>query len=123
MLQQANARFTTAIEANDVLAAIQADDAFHALFVSTARNSEIQHALERLMPKVRRLEIARFSSLVGRSSILQHQAIIAACEQKRASQAAELAEQNWLSLGQLIVQSLENQQPEPIDLKGNEALS
>ena len=75
-LQQANARFTAAIEANDVLAAIQADDTFHALFVSTARNSEIQHALERLMPKVRRLEIAQFSSLAGRSSILQHQAII-----------------------------------------------
>jgi DNA-binding GntR family transcriptional regulator len=122
-LQQANASFTAAIEANDVLAAIQADDAFHTLFVSAARNGEIQRALERLMPKVRRLEIAQFSSLAGRSSILQHQAIIAACEQKRTPQAAELVEQNWLSLGQLIVQSLENQQREPLAPKENEALS
>lgn len=121
-LQQANMRFTAAIEARDVPAAIQADDAFHACFVSAARNGEIQRALERLMPKVRRLEIAQFSSLAGRTSILQHQAIIVACEQQHPLQAAELVEQNWLSLGQLIVQSLEQQQG-PLAPKENEAES
>jgi DNA-binding GntR family transcriptional regulator len=108
-LQQANIRLTVALEANDVRAAIQADDAFHTVFVSIARNSEIQRALERLMPKVRRLEIAQFSSLAGRTSIQQHQAIIAACEKRQPILAADLTEQNWLSLGQLIVQSLDAQ--------------
>ena len=91
------------------IAAIQADDNFHDTFVKAAHNSEIQHTLERLMPKVRRLEIAQFGSLAGRSSVQQHQAIIAACQQKQSKQAADLIEQNWLSLGQQIVQSLDNQ--------------
>ena len=108
-LQQANDRLALALEANDVIAAIQADDAFHGIFVSAARNNEIQRTLERLMPKVRRLEIAQFGSLAGRSSVRQHQAIIAACERRQSMQAADLTEQNWLSLGQLIVQSLDNQ--------------
>jgi DNA-binding GntR family transcriptional regulator len=44
-------------------------------------------------------------------SVLQQQAIIAACEQGLSDQAALLTEQNWLNLGRLIVQSLdENQQ-------------
>jgi DNA-binding GntR family transcriptional regulator len=123
MLQQANASLEAALEMRNVIAAIQADDAFHEVFVRVARNSEIQRALERLMPKVRRLEIAQFSSLAGRSSVLQHEAIIAACEQKQTAQAAELAEQNWLSLGQLIVQSLEEQQQELPAPQENEVLS
>jgi len=57
------------------------------------------------MLKVRRLEYAQFSSLAGHTSVLQHQAIIAACEQGSPERAATLAEQNWLSLGQLIVRS------------------
>lgn len=121
-LQNANQSLMAALETQDVLAAIRADDAFHDIFVNVARNSEIQRALERLMPKVRRLEIAQFSSLAGRSSVRQHQAIIAASEQKQAAQAAELAEQNWLSLGQMIVLALENQQQEPLAPTENEAL-
>jgi DNA-binding GntR family transcriptional regulator len=110
-LQRANDALARALETNDVIAAIQADDAFHAIFVHVACNTEIQRTLERLMPKVRRLEIAQFGSLAGRSSVLQHQAIIAACEQRQPMQAADLTEQNWLSLGQLIVQSLDEQEP------------
>jgi DNA-binding GntR family transcriptional regulator len=110
-LQQANDRFALALEAPDFMAAIEADDAFHGLFVSIARNTEIQRALERLMPKVRRLEMAQFASLAGRSSVQQHQAILSACEQRQPGRAAELSEQNWLSLGQLIVQSLDEQEP------------
>ena len=121
-LQSANEHLIAALDRNDVFAAIQADDAFHDVFVKAARNSEIQRALERLMPKVRRLEIAQFSSLAGRSSTLQHQAIIAASAQKQAQQAAELAEQNWLSLGQLIVLAFENQRQEPLISTENEAL-
>lgn len=121
-LLSANERLIAALTRNDVLAAIQADDAFHDVFVKAARNSEIQRALERLMPKVRRLEIARFSSLAGRASALQHQAIMTASAQKQAQQAAELTEQNWLSLGQLIVLALENQQQGPLTPTENEAL-
>ncbi len=111
-LQQANDTLMLALEANNVTDALQADDSFHALFVRVAHNDEIQHSLERLMPKVRRLEYAQFSSLAGHSSVLQHQAIITACEQGLPELAATLAEQNWLSLGQLIVKSFT--QPEKV---------
>ncbi len=104
-LGQANDTLVQALETSNVVDALQADDRFHALFVRVAHNYEIQHSLERLMPKVRRLEYAQFSSLAGHSSALQHQAIIAACEQRLPELAATLAEQNWLSLGQLIVKS------------------
>jgi DNA-binding GntR family transcriptional regulator len=80
------------------------------VFVRASANREVQHTLDRLMPKVRRLEYAQFGSLAGHTSVLQHQAIIAASEQRLAAQAASLTEQNWLNLGRLIVQSLDNNQ-------------
>src|SRR5438876_82346 len=109
-LRQANESLIAALEAADVTRAIQADDRFHDVFVRASANREIQHALDRLMPKVRRLEYAQFSSLAGHTSVLQHQAIISACEQRLSEQAASLTEQNWLNLGQLIVQSLDDNQ-------------
>jgi DNA-binding GntR family transcriptional regulator len=107
-LRQANDRLVAALEANDVMGAIQADDSFHHALVRASGNNEIQHVLDRLMPKVRRLECAQFGSLAGHTSVLHHQAIIAACEQRLTAMASTLTEQNWLSLGQLIVQSLDD---------------
>ena len=109
-LRQANESLVAALETGDVTRAVQADDRFHDVFVRASANREIQHALDRLMPKVRRLEYAQFSSLAGHTSVLQHQAIISACEQRLSEQAASLTEQNWLNLGQLIVQSLDDNQ-------------
>ncbi|MEO8972137.1 MAG: GntR family transcriptional regulator [Ktedonobacteraceae bacterium] len=104
-LRRANDDLVMALDTNNVAAALQADDVFHHIFVHVANNHEIQHTLEYLMPKVRRLEYAQFSSLAGHTSVLQHQTIIAACEQRSPERAATLTEQNWLSLGQLIVRS------------------
>ncbi|HLJ36091.1 MAG TPA: GntR family transcriptional regulator [Ktedonobacteraceae bacterium] len=104
-LRRANDDLIIALETNNVTDALHADDMFHRIFVRVANNHEIQHTLEYLMPKVRRLEYAQFSSLAGHTSVLQHQTIIAACEQRSAELAATLTEQNWLSLGQLIVRS------------------
>jgi len=94
-------------DSSSVLQAIAADDEFHGVLLQAADNREITSALERVMPKVRRLEYAQFGSLAGRKSVRQHEAIIAACEQGDAGKAAALVEENWLSLGQLIAASLE----------------
>ena len=110
-LRQTNESLVAALEAVDVTRAVQADDRFHDVFVRASANREVQHTLDRLMPKVRRLEYAQFGSLAGHTSVLQHQAIIAACEQQLSAQAASLTEQNWLNLGHLIVQSLDNNHP------------
>src|SRR3954470_5227058 len=76
-MREANARFTEALQAADVDAALQADDDFHGVFVHAAANQEIARALDRLMPRIRRLERLRFGSLSGRASVKQHEQIIA----------------------------------------------
>jgi len=109
-MRDANEQLATLIAAVDstaVLQAIAADDRFHQVLLAAAGNQEIIIALDRIMPKVRRLEYAQFGSLAGRKSVQQHAAIIAACERGAATEAASLVEENWLSLGHLVVASLE----------------
>ena len=111
-MRAANTAFAAAIAAADpsdpdtIARAIAADDRFHGVLLSAADNEELMRALERLMPKVRRLEYAQFGSLAGRRSVQQHEAIIAACALGSAAEAAQLVEDNWLSLGRLIEHGL-----------------
>ena len=107
------ARHIAAPGAASVFAAIQADDRFHAALLDAAGNREVPRALERVMPLVRRLEFAQFGSLAGRKSVQQHEAIVAACAQGDAAEAAALVEENWLSLGRLIAASLESPATDP----------
>src|ERR671935_131731 len=74
-MKAANRDFAGALRRGDVDAAIAADDAFHAVFVHAAANSELARTLERLTPRVRRLERARFAYLGGRFSIREHDEI------------------------------------------------
>jgi DNA-binding GntR family transcriptional regulator len=106
-MREVNAGFEHALRAGDVEAAIAADDAFHGVFVSASANAEIVRVLDRLMPRVRRLERLRFGSLAGRASVRQHDAIIAAAAAKDVQTTAERVRENWLSLGTLIDRSFE----------------
>jgi DNA-binding GntR family transcriptional regulator len=54
------------------------------------------------MPRLHRLERVQFGSLVGRRSVSQHEAIIAAAERGDATGVADAVRENWLSLGALI---------------------
>jgi DNA-binding GntR family transcriptional regulator len=101
----ANERFAAALARGDVDAAVAADDDFHDVLVHACANGEIARSLERLMPRLRRLERLRFGSLVGRRSVEQHAAIVERCAAGDAAGAAEAARQNWLSLGTLIDRS------------------
>jgi DNA-binding GntR family transcriptional regulator len=109
-LRTANAALAAALTAADVASAIAADDQFHGVFVRVAGNRAIAPALDRLMPCVRRLEYAQFGSLAGRRSVEQHAAIIAASARGAVVRAAALVEENWLSLGQLIINAFTSQQ-------------
>jgi DNA-binding GntR family transcriptional regulator len=115
-MEAANARLAVALDRHAVPEAIAADDSFHGVLLQAAGNGEVVQALARLMPKVRRLEFARFGSLAGRRSVEQHAAILAACARGAPGEAAGLVEENWLTLGQLIVESLER--PEPPSVAG-----
>jgi DNA-binding GntR family transcriptional regulator len=106
-LRKHNEAFAAALDARDVDAAIAADDAFHAEFVHAARNAELERALDRLMPGVRRLERLRFASLAGRDSVAQHDAIVEAVEAQDVTTTSERVRENWRSLGTLIDRSFE----------------
>jgi DNA-binding GntR family transcriptional regulator len=104
-MRAANREFADALAAVDVDAAIDADDRFHGVLVRAAANREIARSLERLLPKIRRLERARFGSLAGRRSVEQHERIIALCAAGETERAADAIRENWLTLGALIDQS------------------
>ncbi|OIK15695.1 GntR family transcriptional regulator [Bacillus sp. MUM 116] len=98
-----NSELQNALEKKDVVGAVEADDRFHLVLLKASRNPEIEIALERIMPKIRRLEFSKFSSVDGHHSLEQHRQIIAACKAKNSTLASALVEENWLSLGRVLV--------------------
>jgi DNA-binding GntR family transcriptional regulator len=109
-MRKANEDFAAALRAGDVDRALAADDRFHGVLVHASANREIARSLERLMPRVRRLERARFGSLPGRRSVRQHDQIVVLCASGQAEAAARAVRENWLSLGALIDQTFDREQ-------------
>ncbi len=101
-MREANARFERALAATDVDAALANDDAFHGVFLIASANAELAKVLDRLMPRIRRLERLRFGSLPGRRSVRQHEQIADLAAAGEARQTADRVRENWLSLGALI---------------------
>ena len=94
----ANRGFASALDAVDVEAALDADDAFHAVFVRASGNPVIAEVLEQTTPMLRRVERMRFSSESARESVAQHNAVIALTRAGDAAAVADLCRENWLSL-------------------------
>lgn len=103
LMEESNVQLQAALDNKDVLGAVEADDRFHDVLLNLSGNQEIELALDRLISKIRRLEFSKFSSLDARKSIEQHNDIIAACRAKDMSLASSLVEENWLSLGRILV--------------------
>ncbi|WP_433665276.1 GntR family transcriptional regulator [Nocardia sp. CA-128927] len=106
-MREANTRFAEALRRNDVDAAIAADDDFHRIPVTASANDAIRSVLEQFTPVLRRVERLRFSSLSGRSSVAQHDRIIALCEAGDVEGAVAGTRANW----QTLVPLLENLTP------------
>jgi DNA-binding GntR family transcriptional regulator len=104
-LEFSNKTLRLAIENGDVIKAIEADCTFHKVFLDAAANPEIALALERILPKIQRLEISQFISLKGLKSVEQHHLIISACKNQELERVVRLVEENWLSLGELLTQA------------------
>lgn len=101
-MRAANADFASALRAEDVDAALAADDALHGVLVTAADNRTLGATLERLVPRIRRLERLRFASLPARGSVRLHDRIIAACAAGDVERAAALTNDNWETLGRLV---------------------
>ncbi|MEV0128423.1 GntR family transcriptional regulator [Dactylosporangium sp. NPDC050688] len=101
-MRQANARFAAALRANDVDAALAADDEFHGVTVAASANAALRSVLEQFTPALRRVERLRFSSLTGRGSVAQHERIIALCEAGDVEGAVAATRTNWQTLAHLL---------------------
>jgi DNA-binding GntR family transcriptional regulator len=97
-LEAANERFRAALDADDVDAALAADDEFHDGIVATSGNSVLADHIAQVTPLLRRVERVRFSSLAGRSSVEQHATIIRALSENDADAAARASAANWHTL-------------------------
>lgn len=97
-MRVANDRFAAAVEAGDVRAAIDADDAFHDVPVAVLGNRIVAATIERQLPLVRRLERHRFGSLLGRRSVDWHAQLIDACEEGDVDTAIAVTARIWSSL-------------------------
>ena len=105
-LRACNARHIAAITARDVVSAYDTDDAFHGVFLEIAANADIVRLLERLAPRMRRLELLRTGALPGRRALAQHEAILDRAAAGDAVAAASAVRENWLTCGALLERSL-----------------
>ncbi|GIF73583.1 GntR family transcriptional regulator [Asanoa siamensis] len=105
-MRAANARFAAALRADDVEAAIAADDEFHEVAVTASGNPALAAVLDQFTPVLRRLERLRFSSLRGRESVDLHDRIIALCERRDSEGAGAVARANWQALDPLVQAAL-----------------
>lgn len=100
--RRANRAFADALAAGDVAEALAADDHLHAVFLHAAGNAQLNAAIDRLAPLLRRYELLRFASPPGQRSVQQHRQLIDAAARGDAATAAALAEANWATLVDLI---------------------
>lgn len=105
-----NENLKKAVEQNDSVKAIDADNEFHETFLQVAGNNEIMKALERILPKIQRLTRMKFNSIDRLTSVEQHEEVIEACQLGEAQRAAHLVEENWLTLGRLLSKSENDQE-------------
>ncbi|SNT59594.1 DNA-binding transcriptional regulator, GntR family [Asanoa hainanensis] len=101
-MRAANARFAAALRADDVDAAIAADDDFHGVAVTACANTAVRSVLDQFTPALRRLERLRFASLSGRESVAQHDRIIALCAAGDVEGAVAATRANWQTLAPLL---------------------
>lgn len=92
-MREANGVFALALKQGDTPGALAADDAFHGVFVARAGNGELGRSLQRLLPRVRRLELARFRALAGRESVAQHTDIVEMAERGQPRRTGDLVEE------------------------------
>jgi len=97
-----NQAFEKAILDENKYEAIKKDDQFHTVLLHASNNPEIEMSLERLLPKIRRLELLKFNKLDGLSSIRQHNEIIDSIRNGNHQELIKLVEENWLSLASYL---------------------
>jgi DNA-binding GntR family transcriptional regulator len=107
-LHRANEELAAALRAGDGTAAYRADDDLHEVFVGASGNPEIAHVLDRLAPRLQRVQcVCCHGRLPGGRFVAQHEALISRAETGDAPGAASAARANWMTLGGVLVDALD----------------
>jgi DNA-binding GntR family transcriptional regulator len=96
-MRAANARFSAAVAAGDVGAAMEADDDLHGVLLARCGNSAVIATIDRFTPAVRRLERQRFGA-PGHPSVELHERLITACAEHHAADAVATTTEIWTAL-------------------------
>jgi DNA-binding GntR family transcriptional regulator len=105
-LRACNDEHQAALRRRDAEDAYATDHRFHGVFVDLSSNPEIAGVLERLGPRLRRLELLPRGPLPGRRALAQHEAIIDRARRGDAGGTASATRENWLELGAVIERAL-----------------
>jgi DNA-binding GntR family transcriptional regulator len=97
-MRAANARFSAAVEAGEVDAALAADDDLHAVLLDRCGNAAATATVARFTPLIRRLERQRFGAADGRRSVEVHDRLIAACAARDVEAAVAVTTEIWTAL-------------------------
>lgn len=97
-LREINQRLRDAVEEEDVTAAIQLNEEFHALVAERSNNQSLVELLDDLRMQIRRLETWYYSyGEYGKQSIREHDSLIKALETGQLQRALNIFERNMAS--------------------------
>ncbi|MFI7097584.1 GntR family transcriptional regulator [Streptomyces lydicus] len=99
-LHRANEDFKRAVADNNIDAALEADDRFHAVPVTVADNPVLTRMIQQLHPQIHRILHRKFSSLLGgRNTTEHHDRLIELCATGDGAAAARFSADHWSELG------------------------
>jgi len=95
-LKKFNDEFAKATEEKNSIERTRADEAFHRLIISKAKNKYLSQYLNQLMLRIRRIECTFFGdTLFTGQSIQEHNQLIKLFQEKKVEEAVLLAMDNW----------------------------
>lgn len=113
-LHDLNARLRHAFQQRDAQAAVEADTAFHDLWVSKSGNGELQRTLRALKRKLRRVELAYFNAAGAvQASLDEHATLLRALHMGEVERAVRALQDNWQGSLSRLQHSLEHNGSSP----------
>ncbi|MBS3904379.1 MAG: GntR family transcriptional regulator [Simkania sp.] len=97
-MDEANERFLQKMKSRDRLAALDADNDFHSVYIGLSQNKELEKILFEVKNKLKRLDLYYFDKV--KDAVLsyeEHRKIIETLRQKDLSMAINAVENNWKS--------------------------
>lgn len=95
-MAKANEKLLKALTAGQPLAAVDADNDFHSVYIKLAHNEELEQILMGLKQKLKRVELYYFEKFKsGYQSYEEHQKIIKALKENDLDQSLKAIETNW----------------------------